>query len=199
MRTLVLVFAASVTLAAQGAAPQVTPQDLLRGLEDPGKWLTYGGDYSGTRHSPLTQLTPDNVGQLAAQWTFQTGQLGAFQATPVVIDGVIYITGFNNNAWAIDARSGRSIWRYRRNLPDDLRNCCGPVNRGFAALGDRLFMSTLDGHLLAFDRNTGRVTWDTVVEDYKAGHALIAAPPPRGSTSESDQVSLPGSPEAGIV
>ena len=69
MRTLLLAVAASVTLAAQGAAPQVTPQDLLDGLKDPGKWVTYGGDYSGTRHSPLTQITPDNVGQLSAQWT----------------------------------------------------------------------------------------------------------------------------------
>ena len=66
------------------------------------------GDYNGQRHSPLTQITPENVNQLSAQWTFQTGTLGSFQTTPIVIDGVLYVTGFNNNAWAIDARSGRA-------------------------------------------------------------------------------------------
>jgi alcohol dehydrogenase (cytochrome c) len=176
MRTLLAVFAASVTLAAQGAAPQVTPQDLLDGLKDPGKWLTYGGDYNGTRHSPLTQLTPENVGQLAAQWTFQTGTLGSFQTTPLVIDGIIYATGYQNHAWAIDARTGRPIWRYRRNLPDDLHNCCGAVNRGFAALGDRLFMTTIDAHLIALDMKTGGVLWDTELADFKVGYSATVAP-----------------------
>jgi len=176
MRTLLAVFAASVTLAAQGAAPQVTSQDLLDGLKDPGKWLTYGGDYNGTRHSPLTQLTPENVGQLAAQWTFQTGTLGSFQTTPLVIDGIIYATGYQNHAWAIDARTGRPIWRYRRNLPDDLHNCCGAVNRGFAALGDRLFMTTIDAHLIALDMKTGDVLWDTELADFKVGYSATVAP-----------------------
>jgi alcohol dehydrogenase (cytochrome c) len=117
MRALLMILIGSVTLAAQTAGPQVTSQDLLDGLKDPTRWLTYGGDYSGTRNSPLTQITPENVNQLSAQWTFQTGTLGSFQTTPIVADGVIYATGFNNNAWAIDARSGRQIWRYRRNLP----------------------------------------------------------------------------------
>src|SRR5438067_1037521 len=168
MRTLLIAFAATVTLAAQGAAPQVTPQDLLDGLKDPGKWLTYGGDYSGTRHSPLTQISPENVGQLAAQWTFQTGTLGSFQTTPLVIDGIIYATGFNNHAWAIDARTGRPIWRYRRNLPDDLHVCCGAVNRGFfgtgnpgpdyysnAREGDNLYTASL----VAIDADTGQRRW----------------------------------------
>ena len=107
MRALLIIVIASVTLAAQTAAPQVTSQDLLDGLKDPTKWLTYGGNYSGHRHSPLTQVTPENVNQLSAQWTFQTGTLGSFQTTPLVLDGVLYVTGFNNNAWAIDARSAR--------------------------------------------------------------------------------------------
>ena len=108
MRAFLIVVIASVTLAAQTAGPQVTSQDLLDGLKDPTRWLTNGGDYNGQRHSPLTQITPENVNQLAAQWTFQTGTLGSFQTTPIVIDGVLYVTGFNNNAWAIDARSGRT-------------------------------------------------------------------------------------------
>ncbi len=177
MRSLLLIVIASAVLAAQQPGPpSVTSQDLLNGLKDPTKWLTYSGDYSGHRHSPLRQITPENVSQLAAQWTFQTGVLGSFQATPVVIDGVIYITGFNNNAWAIDARSGRAIWRYRRNLPEDLHNCCGPVNRGFAVLGDRLFMTTIDAHLLALDMKTGAVVYDVTLEDYKVGYSSTVAP-----------------------
>src|ERR671934_2869880 len=121
MRAMLLIVICSATLAAQqGGAPQVTAQDLLDGLKDPSRWLTYSGSYNGHRHSPLTQITPDNVHQLSAQWTFQTGTLGSFQTTPLVIDGVIYATGFNNTAWAIDARTGRTIWRYRRELPEDL-------------------------------------------------------------------------------
>jgi alcohol dehydrogenase (cytochrome c) len=160
--------------------PLVTTQDLIDGLKHPSRWLTYSGDYTGRRHTPLKQITVDNAHRLAAQWTFQAEGMvigRGFESTPLVMDGVLYITGNNNVAWAVDARSGRQIWRYRRALPPGLTYGAGnPSNRGFAALGDRLFMSTLDGHLLAFDRNTGRVVWDVVVEDYKAGHALIAAP-----------------------
>jgi alcohol dehydrogenase (cytochrome c) len=162
--------------ASTAAASHVTPQDLAGGLQDPTRWLTYSGDYSGHRHSPLTQITPENVHQLAAQWTFQTGTLGSFQTTPLVVDGVLYVTGYNNNAWAIDARSGRAIWRYRRELPDDLVNCCGAVNRGFGVLGDRLFMATIDAHLVALDMKTGGVLFDVPLADYKVGYSATVAP-----------------------
>jgi alcohol dehydrogenase (cytochrome c) len=162
--------------AQQPAPPQVTFEDLLAGLKDGTKWLTYSGTYDGHRHSPLTQIAPANVHQLTTQWTFQTGVLGSFQATPIVIDGVIYVTGFQNNAWAIDARSGRQIWRYRRDLPDQLHLCCGPVNRGMAVLGDRLFMTTVDAHLLALDMATGTVMYDVTLEDYKKGYSATVAP-----------------------
>jgi alcohol dehydrogenase (cytochrome c) len=177
MRALLLVVVfGSAALVAQTAGPQVTPQDLLDGLKDPGKWLTNGGDYNGHRHSPLTQITPANVAQLSAQWTFQTGTLGNFQTTPVVIDGVIYATGFGGNAWAIDARSGRTIWRYRRNLPEDMHLCCGTPNRGFGVMGDRLFMATADAHLLALDIKTGGIVWDVELADYKVGYSATVAP-----------------------
>jgi alcohol dehydrogenase (cytochrome c) len=94
----------------------------------------------------------------------------------VVLDGVLYVTGFNNNAWAIDARSGRAIWRYRRELPTDLKLCCGAVNRGFAILGDRLFMSTLDAHLVALDMKTGLPLFDVELADYKVGYSATVAP-----------------------
>ncbi len=152
--------AATAPAAPPPHLPLVTAQDLLDGLKHPGRWLTYSGDYTGRRHSPLKQITPDNVARLAAQWTFQaegmvTGR--GFEGTPLVMDGVMYISGNNNTAWAIDARTGRQLWRYRRQLPTPLTYGAGNAsNRGFAALGDRLFMATLDAHLLAFDRNTGQ-------------------------------------------
>jgi alcohol dehydrogenase (cytochrome c) len=162
--------------AAQGGAGGVTYQDLLNGFKDPTKWLTFSGDYTGQRHSPLTQITPENVSQLVAQWTFQTDTPGKFEATPIVLDGVLYVTGANNLAWALDARTGRVIWRYRRELPDGVVVCCGRVNRGFGILGDTLFMATLDGHLLAMDRKTGSIVWDAVLGDYKAAYSSTSAP-----------------------
>jgi len=178
MRAFLTIFICSttVTLAAQTGAPLITSQDLLDGLKDSSRWLTYGGDYSSHRHSPLTQITPDNVNQLTAQWTFQTGTTGSFQTTALVVDGVLYVTGYNNNAWAIDARSGRQIWRYRRNLPEDWKGCCGAVNRGFGVLGDRLYMTTIDAHLLALDMRTGTVLYDVELVDYKAGYSATVAP-----------------------
>jgi alcohol dehydrogenase (cytochrome c) len=158
------------------AAPTIAPQDLMDGLKDPSRWLTYSGDYSGQRHSPLTQITPENVDRLTAQWTFQTGTLGSFQTTPIVVDGVLYVTGFNNTAWAIDARTGRQIWRYRRELPENLKLCCGAINRGFGVLGDRLYMGTLDAHLIALDMKTGGVLFDVELVDHKAGYSVTVAP-----------------------
>ena len=160
--------------------PGVTYADIRNGLDDPGRWLTYSGDYSGRRHSPLTQITPQNVAGLKHQWTFQTGTTTrgrGFEATPLLEDGVLYVTGSNNLAWALDARTGRPFWSYRRDLPPDLTyGAQAPVNRGFAMLGHRLFMVTLDAHLLAFDRSTGKILWDTVLADYKVGYAATLAP-----------------------
>jgi alcohol dehydrogenase (cytochrome c) len=169
-----------IAVTAPPVLPQVTYQDLLTGLGHPSRWLTYSGDYTGRRHSPLKQITPDNVNRLAAQWTFQAEGMvigRGFESIPLVLDGVLYISGNNNLAWAVDSRTGRQIWRYRRVLPAGLTYGGGnPSNRGLAVLGDRLFMATLDAHVVALDRNTGAVVWDTVMEDFKLGHAGIAAP-----------------------
>ncbi len=172
----ILLCSVTVALSAQTGTPLITSQDLLDGLKDSTRWLTYGGDYSSQRHSPLTQVTPENVNQLTAQWTFQTGTTGSFQTTPLVVDGVLYVTGYNNNAWAVDARSGRQIWRYRRELPEDWKGCCGAVNRGFGVLGDRLYMTTIDAHLLALDMRTGGVLFDVELVDYKTGYSATVAP-----------------------
>jgi alcohol dehydrogenase (cytochrome c) len=177
----VVVAAACLPLAAQQPPTirPVTSQDLLDGLKDPGKWVTFGGNYANQRHSPLTQLTPRNVDGLRPEWLFQTSVSApgrGFETTPLVADGVMYITGNNNTAFALDAKTGRQLWSFRRTLPDLLRVCCGMVNRGFGMLGDRLYMGTLDAHLVALDRKTGAVLWDTAVEEPKNGYAITAAP-----------------------
>jgi len=167
--------AGSLSLAAQ----EITSKDLLGGLANPARWLTYSGDYSGQRHSPLTQITSANANRLTTQWTFQTGISGhKFEATPIVIDGTMYVTGPEDNAWAVDARTGKQLWSYTRQLPPwtDLRICCGRVNRGFAVWGDRLLKTTLDAHLIALDRATGKVLWDVEMGDHLQGYASTVAP-----------------------
>ena len=169
----------AVSLAAQNAPPLVGNQELLGGLKPDGSsWLVFGGGYHNQRHSPLTQITPQNVARLVPQWVFQTDTLGRFETTPLLRDNVLYVTGPLNKAWAIDARTGREIWRYVRELPPtgSLTACCGLVNKGFGVLGDKLFMTTLDAHLLALDIKTGTVAWDATLEDFRKGYASTIAP-----------------------
>jgi alcohol dehydrogenase (cytochrome c) len=120
------------------------------------------------------------VSRLTPQWAFQADTIATgrgFESTPLVIDGVIYLTGANGNAWAIDARTGRQFWRFRHpNAPDLTAGATYPVNRGFAALGNQLFMTTLDAHVISLDMKTGAVVWDSVLEDYKNGYAATPAP-----------------------
>ena len=175
--TMAIVATGTWSVAAQQiAGPQVTPQDLRDGLKDASRWLTYSGDYTNQRHSPLTQITPENVHRLTAQWAFQTDTLGKFEATPLVVDGIIYITGPLDTGWALDARTGRQLWRYRRELPGGLIACCGLVNRGYGVLGDRLFKTTLDAHVMAISMKSGAMIWDTVMENYRNGYSATAAP-----------------------
>src|SRR5215831_14370252 len=152
----------------------ITTKDLLDGFKNPSRWAMYSGDYTGTRHSPLTQITSQNVSRLTPQWAFQADTIATgrgFESTPLVIDGVIYLTGANGNAWAIDARTGRQFWRFRYpNAPDLTAGATYPVNRGFAALGNQLFMVTLDAHVLSLDMRTGAMLWSSAIEDYKAGY-----------------------------
>jgi len=172
-----LLGATAVTAQQPQSGPvSITADHLLQGLKDPSRWLTMGGNYEGHRFSPLTQITPDNVSGLQPLWTFQTDTLGRFETSSLLIDNVLYVTGPNNVNWALDARTGRQIWRYRRELPERLTACCGPVNRGFGVLADKLFMTTLDAHLLALDMRTGAIVWDATLEDYRNGYAATIAP-----------------------
>jgi alcohol dehydrogenase (cytochrome c) len=167
----------AVAVAQQAPPAQVAIQEVVDGLKaDGSRWLTFGGNYANHRFSPLTQITPENVARLQQQWTFQTATLGNFETTTLVRDNILYVTGPQNMAWALDARTGKQIWRYKRELPPGLTACCGLVNHGFGVLGDKLFMTTLDAHLLALDMKTGAIAWDATMEEYKNGYASTLSP-----------------------
>ena len=163
-------------LVASTAAAQVTPQRLLDAAKEPENWLMYSGDYAGRRYSTLAQINKDNASSLVAKWAYQTMAGGKFETTPLVADGVVYATGADDRAFALDARSGRPIWQYQRALPQDIRPCCGRVNRGFAILGDKVFLGTLDAHVMALDTKTGNVVWDVSTSDYNKGYSITLAP-----------------------
>jgi len=134
-------------------------------------WPTYHGDFSGQRHSKLTQITPENVRQLTLAWAFQTGQTQQIKATPILVNGIIYITT-PDNIWAIDARSARQLWRYT--YPTNQGFHIG--HRGAAVYKDSVYLTTPDAHLVALDANTGKVKWDVVVADAKRGYWSTNAP-----------------------
>ena len=158
-----------------GMAP-VDAAMLERGLEDPTRWLHYGGNYANYRHSPIQRLTPSAVPNLKVAWTFPTGTDRQFEASPVVYDGIMYVSASYNRLFALNAATGEPYWRYDHQQPDDLRVCCGPVNRGVAIAGDAVLMATLDARLLAFHRHSGEILWDTEIIDYRDGYSATSAP-----------------------
>ena len=158
------------------ASAQLTFERLLNSGKEPQNWLTYSGDYAGRRFSPLDQINTSNARSLVAKWVYQTAGTGKFETTPLVVDGILFATGQDDRAFAVDARTGRPIWLYQRQLPGDIRPCCGRVNRGLAILGDKVFLGTLDAHVIALDAKTGNVIWDVASADYKIGYSFTAAP-----------------------
>ncbi len=165
-----------VVLIASHAVAQVTFERLVNSPKEPRNWMTYSGDYTGKRFSALDQINITNARSLVAKWVYQTGATGKLETTPLVVDGIMYATGQDDRAFALDARTGRPIWMYQRQVPGDIRPCCGHVNRGLAILGDKVFMGTLDAHVIALDAMTGAVIWDAVSADYRTGHSFTVAP-----------------------
>src|SRR6185503_15221344 len=139
--------------------------------DDSSTWLTYGKNHSGWRYSELTQINAANVARLAARWGFQNDVSGKFQTTPLVFDRLMFITSPSNHAHALDLLTGRPLWHYRKSVPRGLNLCCGYVNRGFGTLGEKLFKVNIDATLVALDRKTGRVIWETTIEDFKKGYS----------------------------
>ena len=114
-------------------------------------WIQFGGDYSNNRHSPIEQLSVANIDNLEFEWSIPSGTLGQFSVSPIVYDGIMYVTTSYNRLIAVNARTGELYWRYDHQQPEDLRICCGPANRGASIHGDKIFMATLDAKILAFD------------------------------------------------
>ncbi len=162
--------------AAVAVFSQVTTEDLLRDQQTPETWLNYHGGYAGWRHSGLTEITAENASELRMKWVFQQPITNKFETTPLVVDGVMYLTFPPNEAFAIDAETGRGLWHYARELPPKIIACCGEVNRGLAIHGDKLFMATLDAHVVALDRKTGRELWDSEMTDYTKAYSGTHAP-----------------------
>jgi alcohol dehydrogenase (cytochrome c) len=168
---LLLWFLTGINLVAQ-----VTYERLVHAVEEPQNWLTYSGTYSGQRHSSLRQITPANVKGLRLSWVFQAQSLEKFEATPIVVDGIMYVTQPPNDIVALDAKTGRLFWIYQYHPSSGVRLCCGLVNRGLAILGNTLFMGTIDAHLVAVDAKNGHVLWNNEVADCKLGYTITHAP-----------------------
>src|SRR3989441_857284 len=162
--------AASVLALCVGSAGQgLDPAALLKPAVD--SWPTYHGDYSGQRHSPLTQITPANVAQLTLAWAFQTGQSAQIKATPILVNGIVYVSA-PDQLWAIDARSGRQLWQYR--YPENAGFHIG--HRGLAVYKGSVYLTTPDAHLVALDARNGTVRWNVEIADSKKGYWSTNAP-----------------------
>ena len=159
------------------AQTPVSHERLVSAAKEPQNWLTYGGDFFSQHYSRLTQITPANAKSLALDWTYQWPNVtGGWQATPLVVDGIMYLTQRPNDVVALDATTGRVFWIYRYNNSVDLGVCCGGPNRGLAILGDLLFMGTLDAHIVAIDAKDGTQVWKSKVGESKLGYSVTTAP-----------------------
>ena len=175
---------ALAALTAVSLQAQVTFDRLLHTDREPHNWLTYSGNLSGQRYSPLTQINAGNAKNLELQWVWQAKSVEKYEATSIVLDGVLYTiqapnntnnTDGNTQIVALDAATGRQFWTFRYNLPSTARTCCGRVNRGLAILGDTLYMGTLSSHLIAINARIGTLLWDTTVTT-TAGYPITSAP-----------------------
>src|SRR5664279_2992492 len=139
-------------------------------------WSSYNGQLNGNRYTTLTQITPANVARMAPRWIFTMPNVSRLQTTPVVVNGVMYVTS-GNECYALDAGTGRELWHFQRPRTRGLvGNAAGGFNRGVATAGSRVFMVTDNAHLLALDRNTGAVLWDTEMADWRQNYNATSAP-----------------------
>ena len=177
-------FLSGVVGKAPPVAANVTYERILRARLEPQNWLTYYGAYDGQRYSPLDQINTENVRGLRPAWVFQAGSSGmhagpstySFEAAPIVVDGVMYVSGWDGWVWCLDARTGQELWRYKQAIPYDTSLCCGNVNRGVAVAKGKVFVVTLNAHVLALDAETGKRVWDSTYGDVRAGESATVAP-----------------------
>lgn len=162
-------------LLAAPALGQVPYERIVNADKEPGNWLTYSRNYQGHRYSPLGEITAANVSGLKVKWALQFNS-GPSEVSPIAVDGILYVTGANTAA-ALDARTGRTLWTWKRPIPSDYQNIGFPrTSRGPAVLDDKLFVATLDGYLVALDLKSGIERWTTKVAEYKSGYSMTMAP-----------------------
>ncbi|WP_431968678.1 PQQ-dependent dehydrogenase, methanol/ethanol family [Actinacidiphila sp. bgisy160] len=169
------------------APPVVASVDyerILNARQEPHNWLTYYGAYNGQRYSPLDQINTETVKRVAPAWVFQAGTTGliagastySFEAAPIVVDGVMFLSGWDGWVWALDAKTGVEIWRYKHAVPFDVSLCCGNVNRGVAVAQGKVFFVTANARVIALDATTGKRVWDKTYGDVRAGESATLAP-----------------------
>ncbi|MSQ60490.1 MAG: pyrrolo-quinoline quinone [Betaproteobacteria bacterium] len=146
-------------LGAHAQPGVVSDERLLGAAGDAKNWLSHGRDYSNQRFSPLASIRKGNVKKLTPAWTFKSGVTSTFQATPIVVDGVMYLSLPFNHVVALNAKTGQQIWRYQHKRRTD-KMCCGPANRGVAVAYGKVFIGTVDARLIALDQKTGAPVWD---------------------------------------
>ncbi len=162
--------------ASLGAAHTVeSDAALLAAMKDSAGWPSYGRDQTNQRFSPLARLNPANISGLTLAWRYKTGIPHAFQASPVVLDGVMYFSTPLNHVVALDAATGRKLWEHAEALSTTV-HCCGPANRGVAVYGGKVYTGTLDARLVALDARTGRPVWRVRVADNEQAYAIDGAP-----------------------
>ena len=173
-----VILTVSGAVFSQGQNLPVTYERILKADREPGNWLTYSNTYNSWRYSRLNQINTQNVKNLQVKWMVQGRTQEKFETTPLVVDGIMYLTRPENDVFAVDAETGRVLWNYSHRNPERTYNCCGRVNRGLAILGNRLYMNTLDMHLIALDAKSGKEIWKREIHDYMAsgGYAATGAP-----------------------
>ena len=169
---------------APNVAATVTAERIARARSEPHNWLTYYGAYDGQRFSALDQINTANVQRLRPAWVFQYGNIGlvatpatySFEAAPIVVDGVMYVSGWDGYVWTLNAETGELLWQYHHAVPLDVPLCCGNVNRGVAVANGKVFMATQHGHLVALDATNGKRLWQQAFVDPRAGESATLAP-----------------------
>jgi alcohol dehydrogenase (cytochrome c) len=156
----------------------VTDDMLLNADKDASNWLLYGRDYATTRYALQTEINQNNVKKLVPKWELSFGVLDGQDSQAVAVNGTVYVTSSYNHVWALDGRTGEIKWKYERELPADVfpELCCDVVNRGVAVYGNKVYLATLDAHLVALDNATGKVVWDKQLGDYTSAETFTIMP-----------------------